>query len=345
LGEALLHNPYAPFTSQLEWEIAKWAKLRGPSSTAFTDLMAIDGVQERLSLAFKNTRELNKMIDEHLPGRPPFGRHEILVGNEVSEVYFRDIVSCVRSLFADPDFAPYLVFRPEEHYTDAMKQERMYHDMHSGDWWWSTQDAIESKKPGATIVPIIISTDKTQLTLFRNKSAYPLYMTIGNIPKEIRSRPSSRAYVLLGYLPTTRLEHVMNKAAKRRMITNLYHTCLSRILEPLVSAGKDGVYMSTASGQVHRNHLILASFIGDYPEQVLTTCTLTGDCPQCQESCDSLGEFNADEVSPLRNMKTIVKVFNSFDRDPNRFLQTCSEKRLKPIPHPFWTLVTSNFNH
>ncbi|KAM6491367.1 hypothetical protein JOM56_013141 [Amanita muscaria] len=224
VGEALLHNPYAPFTSQLEWEIAKWAKLRGPSSTAFTDLMAIDGVQEQLSLAFKNTRELNKMIDEHLPGQPPFGRHEILVCNEVSEVYFRDIVSCVRSLFADPDFAPYLVFRPEEHYTDATKQERMYHDMHSGDWWWSTQDAIESKKPGATIVPIIISTDKTQLTLFRNKSAYPLYMTIGNRPKEIRRRPSSRAYVLLGYLPTTRLEHVMNKAAKRRMITNLYHT-------------------------------------------------------------------------------------------------------------------------
>jgi hypothetical protein len=37
-------NPYAPFGSKMEWEIAKWAKLRGPSSTAFTELMAIDGV-------------------------------------------------------------------------------------------------------------------------------------------------------------------------------------------------------------------------------------------------------------------------------------------------------------
>lgn len=37
-------NMFAPFQSRLEWEIAKWAKTRGASSTAFTDLMGIDGV-------------------------------------------------------------------------------------------------------------------------------------------------------------------------------------------------------------------------------------------------------------------------------------------------------------
>lgn len=38
-------NIYAPFTSQMDWDVAKWAKLRGPSSTAFTELLAIDGVR------------------------------------------------------------------------------------------------------------------------------------------------------------------------------------------------------------------------------------------------------------------------------------------------------------
>jgi len=35
---------YAPFTSQIDWDIALWAKLCGPSSTAFTDLLEIDRV-------------------------------------------------------------------------------------------------------------------------------------------------------------------------------------------------------------------------------------------------------------------------------------------------------------
>ncbi len=36
---------YAPFASKLDWETARWAKLRGPGSTAFTDLLRIDGVR------------------------------------------------------------------------------------------------------------------------------------------------------------------------------------------------------------------------------------------------------------------------------------------------------------
>lgn len=38
-------NPYAPFQSRIDWEIAKWAKLRGSGSTAFSDLLAIEGVR------------------------------------------------------------------------------------------------------------------------------------------------------------------------------------------------------------------------------------------------------------------------------------------------------------
>jgi len=37
-------NSYSPFNSKTDWELAKWAKLRGPSSTAFTELMEVTGV-------------------------------------------------------------------------------------------------------------------------------------------------------------------------------------------------------------------------------------------------------------------------------------------------------------
>ena len=88
---------------------------------------------------FKNSRELNELIDKHLPGRPPFRRKEILVGDEVCELYFRDIIQCIRALFCDPDLAPYLIMAPERHYTDEDKEEMVYHDMYTGKWWWFTQ--------------------------------------------------------------------------------------------------------------------------------------------------------------------------------------------------------------
>jgi hypothetical protein len=138
----------------------------------------------------------------------------VVVGSETCDVYFRDIKECIQALLNNPTLAEHMFFVPEKHYTDESRTTRMYHDMYTSKWWWATQRAVEKESPGATIVPVIISTDKTQLTLFRNKSAYPVYLTIGNIPKEIRRKPSAQAYILLGYLPTTHLETVTNKTAR-----------------------------------------------------------------------------------------------------------------------------------
>ena len=37
-------NPYAPFANKINWDIAKWAKLRGPVSNSLAELLAIEGV-------------------------------------------------------------------------------------------------------------------------------------------------------------------------------------------------------------------------------------------------------------------------------------------------------------
>jgi hypothetical protein len=90
--------------------------------------------------------------------------------------------------------------------------------------------------------------------MFRNKSAYPVYLTIGNIPKEIRRKPSRHAHILLAYLPTSRLEHISNKASRRRTVANLYHACMSRVLAPLKTPGNDGLVMRSGDGVQRRCH-------------------------------------------------------------------------------------------
>lgn len=62
-----------------------------------------------------------------------------MVGNEVCEVFFRDVIACIRALFGDPNFDAVLVLVPEKHYVDEEQKVRMYHDMNTGRWWWSTQ--------------------------------------------------------------------------------------------------------------------------------------------------------------------------------------------------------------
>ena len=37
-------NIYSPFLSRIDWDVAKWAKLRGPSSNATTELLETPGV-------------------------------------------------------------------------------------------------------------------------------------------------------------------------------------------------------------------------------------------------------------------------------------------------------------
>jgi hypothetical protein len=44
-------NVWAPFASKIDWEVARWAKLRGPGSTALSELLRIERVSA-LSSAF-----------------------------------------------------------------------------------------------------------------------------------------------------------------------------------------------------------------------------------------------------------------------------------------------------
>ena len=90
-----------------------------------------------------------------------------------------------------------MVFGPE-HLFDSTGR-RVYNEIHTADWWWETQDFVPR---GGTVIPLLFASDKTHLTHFSgDKAAWPVYMSIGNISKDIRRQNSKRAWVLVAILP------------------------------------------------------------------------------------------------------------------------------------------------
>ena len=71
--------------------------------------------------------------------RPTFRRHEVTLGGEGFEVYYRDVIESVKALFGDALFSPHLIFVPELHFTDEDRETQIFHDMHTARWWWYTQ--------------------------------------------------------------------------------------------------------------------------------------------------------------------------------------------------------------
>lgn len=179
-----------------------------------------------------------------------------------------------------------------------------------------------------------MSSDKTQLTQFRDKQAYPVYLTIGNIPKNIRRKPLRHAQLLVAYIPTTKLGGMRNKTGRRRALGNLFHACMRHLLDSIIRYGETGLPMMSGDGVWRRCHPIFAVFIGDYPEQLLVTCTYNGRCPKCSVAPDELGEY---QTFPPRVRLDAIETYRLGDGDDvHAFHLACRQAGLKPISGPFW---------
>ncbi|KAF8814829.1 hypothetical protein BYT27DRAFT_7007339, partial [Phlegmacium glaucopus] len=153
--------------------------------------------------------------------------------------------------------------------------------MWTGKWWTVLQSHLPR---GATLAPVIIATDKTQLTQFSgSKAAYPVYLTIGNLPKSIRRKPSQHGCILIAYLSVEKIQRrsLMSDVEHRSRVQRIFHESMRVILEPLKTAGQQGVDMVDGLGNVRQVHPILTCYVADYPEQCLVTCTKSTTCPKC----------------------------------------------------------------
>ncbi len=116
----------------------------------------------------------------------------------------------------------------------------------------------------------------------RNQSAWPVYITIGNLSKCIRQKPSTNAVLLLALLP---------KFLKGYQASNTregFHKALTSIFNLIKDLHALGTDVDCADGYVRHCYPRLAAWIGDTPEQSLLTSVIGGFCPVCKVPKDCL---------------------------------------------------------
>ena len=188
---------------------------------------------------------------------------------------------------------------------------------------------------GATIAPLILSSDKTKLSNFRgDKSAWPLYLTIGNISKEIRRMPSANATVLIGYLPVGRFDCFSEKR-KQIMRYQTFHTCMKTILTSLSTAGRDGVPMACADSKTRRVWPILAAYVADYPEQCLVACCMENRCPICKIAPNLRGSHQPCQARTREETLDLLKRHEQGSLE-GELAQQFASLGIRPVHRPFW---------
>ncbi|KAI5848606.1 hypothetical protein DFP73DRAFT_474133, partial [Morchella snyderi] len=346
-------KPWAPFTDAAEWRLARFFiehKLTATSIDAYFN----QGLHKTLKCerSFQSAYTFQKQLDK-MPGAPPTFQYGTVgdgFGN-MTELYYRNPVECARYLLGQRCYSDRMVYRPEKIYDPDGYQ--LYSEMHTADWWWTMQEKLP---PGATIVPIICSSDITHLTNFSgDKKSWPKYLTIGNIPGKIRSKPSNKAHLLLALLPIPPkvIGDAASKGRLRAWAAETLRSVLSVVLEPLLHFDQSvGILMGCSDGYERRCWRILAAWLADHVEKCNLLSTKFNMCPKCEIPVNKLGEYQADphkiyardqgKYHRMYRQYTALKDLNNPNRDEKRELKTLAkwfEKQgLRPLYNPFWDL-------
>jgi hypothetical protein len=133
---------------------------------------------------------------------------------EVPGLYYRSLVSVIKSAFADPlskhfHFAPFKLFHKVR---SSAAQIRVWSEVYNSDAFLAEHDRIQRHgklpkddlkcKREKVIAALMFWSDSTHLANFGTAKLWPIYMLFGNLSKYIRGKPNAGAEHHVAYIPS-----------------------------------------------------------------------------------------------------------------------------------------------
>ncbi|KAG8938412.1 hypothetical protein FRC04_008937, partial [Tulasnella sp. 424] len=356
--EALGTCSYGLFSSAAEYDFARWAIRTRQLLSSIDGLLATKFATTHPELlSFTSGDGLRKLLESEAMPAPPKWKSAKIVLSEIPDqpqtLYYRDLNEAIDYLFGNSSYSKTMDYVPRRIF--EANGDRVYHEFCTGDGWWEAQSKVPA---GTTIIPIILASDKTTLTSHTGgRMAHPLYLTLGNIRKDVRASIHRQAYLLLAYIPILEKikQKLRNKTMKKTMpgilSKRLYHQCLSKIFSPL--RGQWLHHVVDAEGFEQKTWRVLMSWIADIEEVWMIMGLGHFVCPFCdarKNDLDTCSEFSP-RTSYLvkRSIAAVCAVMVEVDgieqgsmEDTWSFAQAAKKAGLCGIETPFWRWMDGN---
>lgn len=202
--------------------------------------------------------------------------------------------------------------------------------------------------PDAALGGVLFGSDKTHLTHYAGDvKVHALYMSLGNIKKDVRAQTSKRAWMLIAYIPICKweetLEHTETKSKAHRqalpgiLSRRLFHICMEIICQPLQKPKVHEVI--DPDGNMRLIFYVLVAYLADLEEQYLISALDKSNCIHCDATTN---DFGSPEERPTRTAQStldkikIVQNTRQVNADPYEFSLSAGKERLGDVEFPFW---------
>ncbi|KAG1777252.1 hypothetical protein EV702DRAFT_1197580 [Suillus placidus] len=326
-------NHHYPFCDEGEWELGKFM-VENLTQTQMIKFLKLKWFDTRERPSFTTKDQLLDWMDS----LPCFTQWKVskmeFSGYKTTypiELIWRDALEVVKQLFSDPIFTNHMTYTP---HVINIRNQREYGDYMSADMAWKIQDYLPV---GATQVPIILGSDKTHVTrITGGLKMHPIFITIGNIDSEVRSKATLRAWRCIAYMPITKFR--VHPDYQSILQARLWHKCMDLVLTNLKATALDGCFMPDPSRHIHYVFTPLIAHVCNLPEASMIAAVAKNASPLTMAV---QGDFGNGTLHPPRTGKHTLQCIVDTSRkvdpwDLDQFQKAAKAVNLSGVHMPYW---------
>ncbi len=191
---------------------------------------------------------------------------------------------------------------------------------------------------GETLGLVILGSDRTHLNnCSGDKKAHCVYMSCGNVSKDLRVKESARCWMKIAEVPVVKF---LQKEHQGILSQRLYHICMDMVTTSLKKCSHEPVKMTDATGVKRLVRTILLSHIADYPEQQLIACVSGSSSPVSFAKYDNFGSSEMQNPRTgdftLRRIKQLLQTPNVNVTKFRHYKRQVLSLQLNGVYKPYW---------